>query len=80
MCTYRIKVARVVTFWRTPIRIMIFFGLYYLVKKAIYLSSKKIFNVSDHKRKKSKRKSKRAMKGIEFHYIIHILLINILWK
>ncbi|KAE9524529.1 hypothetical protein AGLY_014579, partial [Aphis glycines] len=64
-----IKLARVISavdFWRAPVRIMILFGLYYIVKRAIYLSSKKIFNGGDHKRKKSKRKNKRNMKGKQY--------------
>lgn len=67
---------------------MIFFGLYYLVKRAIYLSSKKIFNGNtanngtpkvDVKPKKSK-KIKRTMKGrAEFFLLfisISIVIIN----
>lgn len=71
------KLVRVssVDFWRTPIRIMIFFGLYYLVKRAIYLSSRKILNGGEHKKKakKSKRKNKRIMKGRAYFYFLFLI-------
>lgn len=49
--------ATVVDIWRTPVRIMILFGFYHLVKRAIYLSSKKLFNNGGDRKKPKKRKN-----------------------
>lgn len=68
--------ASLYNFGGRPVRIiMIFVGIYYLVKRAIYLSSKKIFNGGggDHKRKKSKRKNKRNMKGTRPPYYNNLI-------